>query len=68
MRKVLCKKDPHVHVEEMRDVTTKENYKNVCICRDITVSNKCLNENGYLYQDLKSVGKEKEKQKGLVTN
>ena len=32
------------------------------------VSDKCLNEDGYLYQDLKSVGKEKEKHIGLVTN
>ena len=52
----------------MPDVTKKENYQNVCICRDITVSDKCLNEDGYLYQDLKSVGKEKEKHIGLVTH
>ena len=45
----------------MPDVTKKENYQIVCICRDITVSDKCLNEDGYLYQDIKSVGKEKEK-------
>ena len=69
VRKVSCKKtDPDAHVEEMPDVTKKENYQNVCICRDITVSDKCLNEDGYLYQDLKSVGKDKEKHIGLVTN
>ena len=37
----------------MHDVTRKKNYQNVCICRD-----NYLNEDGYLYQDLKSVGKE----------
>ena len=29
--------DPDAHVEEMHDVTTKENYQNVCICTDISV-------------------------------
>ena len=66
--KFHIKNYPDAHVEEMPDVTKKENYQNVCICRDITVSDKCLNEDGYLYQDLKSVGKEKEKHIGLVTN
>ena len=32
--------DPDAHVEDMPDVTKKENYQNVCICRDITVSDK----------------------------
>ena len=68
VRKVSFKNDPDAHVEEMPDVTKKENYLNVCICRDITVSVKCHNKDGYLYQDLTSVGKEKEKHIGLVTN
>ena len=65
----LCEKsfmennDPDAHVEDMPDVTKKENYQNVCICRDITVSDKCFNEDGYLYQDLKSVRKKKKKKK-----
>ena len=64
--KVSCKKpDPDFHVP---DVTKKSNIKNVRICRDITVSDKCLNEDGYLSQDLKSVQKGKEKRVALVTN
>ena len=58
--KFHAKNNPDAHVEEMPDLTKKENYQNVCIFRDITVSEKCPYEDGYLYQDLKSVGKEKE--------
>ena len=47
----------------MHDVTTKENYQDVYIC-----TGNWPNENGYFYQDLKSVGKEKENHNGLVTN
>ena len=44
VRKVSCTKDPDAHVEEKHDVTTKENYQNVCICTDITVCDKFINE------------------------
>ena len=55
-------------MEEVPNVTKKENYPNVCIFRNNTVSDKFLFEDGYVYQDLKSVGQEKEKHIGLVTN
>ena len=55
-------------MENINDVNKNENYQNVCICRNITVYDKCLNEDGYLYQDQRSVGKEKEKHTGLVKN
>ena len=48
VRKVSCKKDPDAHMEEMHDVTINENYQNVCIFTDITVCDKCVNEDGYL--------------------
>ena len=65
VRKVSRKKDPDAHMEEMHDDTTKENYQNFCICTD--KCDKCPNKDGYLYQGIKYVGKEKEKHKGLVT-
>ena len=51
------KKDPDAHVEYMHDVTTKENYQNVCICTDMCVCDKFLIKDGYLYQGITSVGK-----------
>ena len=57
MQFISCKKDPDAHVEEKHDVTTNENYQNICICTDMYVSDKCLNKDGYLYQGIKSVGK-----------
>ena len=50
-------------MKEIHFVTSKENYQNVCICTDITVCDKWPYEDGYLYQDLKSGGKEKEEEK-----
>ena len=55
VRKVSCKKDTDAEVKEMHDITTMKNYLNVFICTDITVYDKCFNQDGYFYQDLKSV-------------
>ena len=62
----MLKNDSDAHMENINDVNKNENYQNVCICRNITVYDKCLNEDGDLYQDQRSVGKEKEKHTGLV--
>ena len=40
------------HVEDMQDVSTKKNYQSVSICTDNTVCDKCLNEDGYLYEGI----------------
>ena len=50
------KKDLDAQLEDIHDVTTKENYQNVCIYTDISVWDKCFNKDGYLYQRMKSVG------------
>ena len=57
VRNVSCKKDPAAHVEEMHDVATKENYQKFCIYTNISACEKFINKDGYLYQDIQSVGK-----------
>ena len=64
----FLRKDPDAHMKELHYVTTKENYQNVYICTDITVRDKCLIEDGYIYQNLQSVGEKKKNTKGLFNN